>query len=279
MTLGPPLTVEGIRRHLQPTRAERHLYLLGEVDSTNARLRTLARLGAADGTVLIAEGQWDGRGRRRQPWFSPMGVNLYSSVLLRPSLTSSDVGVFSLISSLALTDVLKTLGVRAGIKWPNDVVVEDKKLAGTLVESGMRGAVVDHVILGVGVNLNVDTDTLAAALGEAGELATSLSAVLGHAVDRNLFAANWLNRIDAWERTWERGGASEIRRAWAERDVLIGRPVNVRGVGYAFEARAMGIDTTGALVVEDTQGRRRSLVNEEVRLRSEKGVDSCWSAS
>src|SRR5262249_24790213 len=180
---------------LQPSRAERHLYLLGEVDSTNARLRTLARLGAADGTVLIAEVQWGGRGWRRQPWFSPMGGKLYAS----------------------------------------------------------------GRILGVGGNLNVDTDTLAAPLGEAGELATSLSAVLGHAVDRNLFAANWHNRIDAWERTWERGGASEIRRAWAERDVLIGRTINVRGVGFAFEARAMGIDAAGALVVEDTPGPRRPL--------------------
>ncbi len=263
MIAADPLTIEGIRRQLKSENAERHLYLFAEVSSTNSCLRDLARRGARDGSVVIADTQRAGWGRRGQRWFSPPGVNLYASVLLRPDITAHELAPFSFIASLALSDAIDALGVAATIKWPNDVLVADKKVAGTLVECGMRG---EHVILGMGVNVNVSREALEAALGPAAGFATSLTAVLEHEVDRNVLLAAWLDRLDTWLLTWTREGEMAIRRAWADRDILTGRRVEVRGNGPTFEGRVLGVATTGHLVIEDPLGRRHHLTNEEVRL-------------
>jgi BirA family transcriptional regulator, biotin operon repressor / biotin---[acetyl-CoA-carboxylase] ligase len=237
------LSIEQIRRRLTTVTVGRVLHLLGEVDSTNARCRDLARAGAPEGTVVMAEGQRSGRGRSGQAWFSPSGVNLYASVLLRQPLRAWELPLFSFLASLALVDTFDEYGARAGIKWPNDVVVNGKKVAGTLVESAMRGEDVQYTVLGVEVNLNVEPDVRRAVLG-SGFFATSLAALSGHEVDRNAFAAAFLNRLDEWLEVWKVRGAEAVRSAWATRDVLTGKHVELRGTEH---------------------GRRSTLVSEEVR--------------
>jgi BirA family biotin operon repressor/biotin-[acetyl-CoA-carboxylase] ligase len=212
-----PLSIPAIRRHLTASGIGRHLYLFGEVDSTNARLTNLARAGARAGTVLLAEGQTAGRGRRGKVWFSPSGVNLYASVLLRPGISASELGAFSLLGALALADAVKEFGVIPTITWPNDVLVDGKKLGASLVECGTRGEMVDYVVLGVGVNLNVDLSVLRAALGPTSAFATSLAAVTGHDIDRNAFAGAYLNHLDRWAYVWETQGAEGITAAWRRR--------------------------------------------------------------
>lgn len=264
---GEALTIEAIRRQLKSESVERHLYLFGEVSSTNRVLRDLAARGAREGSVVVADTQRAGRGRRGQRWFSPPGVNLYASVLFRPQVTARELTTFSFIASLALTDAMRALGVPATIKWPNDVLVNGKKVAGTLLECGMRGDHVEYVILGIGINVNVGRRALDAALGPAGAFATSLSEELGYELDRNALLAGWLDRLDTWLATWADAGAAVIRRAWADRDILTGRRVRVRGARESFEGRVLGVAPTGSLVVEDTLGRQHNLTNEEVRMQ------------
>jgi BirA family biotin operon repressor/biotin-[acetyl-CoA-carboxylase] ligase len=266
------MSADAIRGRLTARVVGRQLYLLGEVDSTNARLRALARAGAADGTVVLAEGQTEGRGRRGQPWFSPSGVNLYASVLFRPELAARDAGVFSFIASLALTDAIRTLGLVATIKWPNDILVDGRKVGGALTECAAVGDVIDHVIVGVGVNVNVDLAVLRSALGASGTYATSLSAVAGRELDRNAFAAAFLNALDAWYDTWRSSGPEPILQAWNDRDILTGRRVEVRVAGdapgqpgEALVGRVVGISPAGRLLVQDMLGHVRALTAEEVR--------------
>ena len=144
----------------------------------------------AEGTVVVAESQTHGRGRHGQPWFSPPGVNLYASALFRPSFLARDATSFSFVASLAVYDALRELGGEPSIKWPNDVILGGKKVAGTLVECATRGHEIDFLILGVGVNLNVDPAALRAALDGSGFAATSVSHVLGRTIERNAFAAS-----------------------------------------------------------------------------------------
>jgi BirA family biotin operon repressor/biotin-[acetyl-CoA-carboxylase] ligase len=266
MSAGDLLSVEAIRRRLTAPIVGRQIYIFGEVDSTNARLRALARAGAVAGTVVLAEGQSAGRGRRGQPWFSPSGVNLHASVLFRPAIGAQDIGIFSFIASLALADAVKEAGVVPAIKWPNDVLVDGKKMGGALVEFAMRGETVDYAILGVGANLNVDVAALRTALGPAGAFATSLAAITGQAVDRNQFTASYLVHLDSWAQVWERQGRGVIRAAWADRDILTGRRVEARGRRGTFGGRVAGVDAAGALVVEDPLGHRHTLIDEEVRI-------------
>jgi BirA family biotin operon repressor/biotin-[acetyl-CoA-carboxylase] ligase len=260
------LIIADIRRSLTTTTVGRHIYLFGEVDSTNTRLRSLAQAGACTGTVVLAEGQTAGRGRLGKVWFSPSGLNLYASVLLRPRLSPRDLGAFSLIAGLALSDAIKKFGAIPSIKWPNDVLIADKKVGATLLDCVTDGDEVDHVLFGVGVNLNVELSVLRAALGPEGDVATTLAAATGHTIDRNAFAAAYLNALDRWVSIWDEQGPEAILVAWRRREILGGRRVQVRGPEAAWEGRVLGVDDHGRLWIQDTMGRHHALTGEEVHI-------------
>lgn len=142
------LSVEQIRRRLVTDRVGVQIVLLGEVGSTNDVQRRRAEKGAADGTVLLAESQATGRGRRGTPWFSPAGLNLYVSVLCRPAIPLAAVPVYTFITSLAMTDAIQAEKVSAAIKWPNDVLIAGLKVAGALAACAHTAAAPAYVILG-----------------------------------------------------------------------------------------------------------------------------------
>lgn len=261
------LSVEAIRRDLTGVGIGQSLHVYGSIDSTTTRLARLARAGAPDGTVVIADAQTAARGRGGAAWFSPPGLNLYVSVLFRRPLTIRDVPVFAFTASLAVADTVEELGLHPVIRWPNDVLVEGKKVAGTRVECAMRGEVVDYVILGVGVNLNVTLAELRAVLGPAGQFATSLGAFMREPVDRNAFAAAYLRALDEWTEIHNARGGSTVLAAWRDRDILGGRRVDVREAdGVSYRGRVLGVQAEGALVVQDTRGWRHEVTTGEIRL-------------
>jgi BirA family biotin operon repressor/biotin-[acetyl-CoA-carboxylase] ligase len=260
------LSVGEIRRRLRTRIIGDHLYLFGDVDSTNAVLRGLARAGAAEGTVVLAEGQRNGRGRLGQSWFSPIGLNLYASALFRERLTAREAPLFSFIAGLAVADSIKELGLHPAIKWPNDVLVDRKKVAGSLIECVTRGDVVEFMVLGAGVNLNVNEESLQAALGAAGAAASSLAAALGHEVDRNAFAASYLNHLDAWALRYRTEGGGSILSAWRDRDILGGRRIRASRGHQSFEGRVLGVNDDGQLIVEDLLGDHHVVLTEEIRI-------------
>ena len=260
------LDAEAICRRLRTRVVGRDLRLYDEVTSTNEVLRELARTGAPEGTVVLAEAQTAARGRLGKQWFSPPGVNLYASILFRPAIPPSAVGVFSFIASLAVADAIKGLGLEAAIKWPNDVLVDRKKVAGTLVECATAGDRVEHVILGTGVNLNVTREMLAAGLGAESRAAGSLRGAAGREIDRNAFAAVFLGALETWFRTYRDHGPKPILSAWRDHDIVGGRRVEVRGDTASYEGRALGVDLQGHLVVRDPRGIRHRVVTGEIRL-------------
>ena len=259
------LSIEAIRRLLRTSVVGQHLYLFGEVESTNTVLCHLARSGATEGTVVLAEIQRRGRGRLGQEWFSPSDVNLYASALFREPLLPRKAGLYSCIAGLSLADAIKGLGLLPAIKWPNDVLVNTKKVAGSLVECAIRDETVEFLVLGVGVNLNVSSESLHHALGEAAATATSLSEAIGHEIDRNAFAASYLNRLDSWALCYRKAGAAPILDAWRDRDILTGRRVTVGGADATYDARVLGVNDEGQLVVQDSLGGRHVILTEEIR--------------
>lgn len=260
------LCVDLIRRHLSAETVGRRMLIYSGVSSTNTVLRGLAERGAVEGTVVLAEEQVGGRGRHGHAWFSPPGLNLYASVLFRPGIALREVARFSLIASVALGEAIGAEGLAAAIKWPNDVLVRGRKVAGTLVETAGAGDVPDHVIVGVGVNLNVDDAALRAALGQAAPEATSLGEAAGRDIDRNRFAAAWLTRLDRWLGVARAREWGAILRAWRQRDALRGRRVEIRDAGPAWRGSARGIDAEGYLEVEIEGGARRRVLSGEIHL-------------
>jgi BirA family transcriptional regulator, biotin operon repressor / biotin---[acetyl-CoA-carboxylase] ligase len=260
------LSLELLRRHLTTEVVGHHVYVFDSVDSTNRALARLADLGATEGTVVLAEAQTAGRGRHGSEWFSPKDANLYVSVLFHPRVALRELPLFAPIASLALAEAVWLEGAPALIKWPNDVVVHDRKLGGVLVEAPVISGRLAYVILGIGVNLNVFPAELTAAPGRKAEGAVSLHEVLGHEVDRNTFAAALLGRLEKWHHTFLTRGPDAVRAAWLARDVLRGRRIEAREDDAVCEGRCHGVDSEGRLIIEDEAGQTRYIVTGAVRV-------------
>jgi BirA family biotin operon repressor/biotin-[acetyl-CoA-carboxylase] ligase len=260
------LTLRELRRHLTTDVVGHHVYVFGTVTSTNRVLAKLADQGAAEGTVVLAEAQTAGRGRHGSDWFSPETANLYVSVLFRPRIAPRELPLFVPIASLALAEAVWLESAPALIKWPNDILVCGRKLGGALVEAPMVGDQLAYVILGIGVNLNVERAELAAGLGPVAKDAVSLQEIVGHDVDRNLFTADLLNRLEKWQHTYLTRGPSAVLAAWQARDALKGRRVEASAAGGVYQGCCRGIQADGSLMVEDDQGHAHSIVAGAVRV-------------
>lgn len=266
------LSLERLRRHLTTEVVGHHVYIFNSVDSTNRALARLADRGAGEGTVVLAEAQTAGRGRHGSPWFSPEGANLYASVLFHPRIAPRELPLFAPIASLALAEAVWLEGAPALIKWPNDIVVRGRKLGGVLVEAAVIGGRLAYVILGIGVNLNVQPAELAAGLGSTAEGAVSLQEILGREVERNAFAAALLNRLEKWHHTFLTRGPDAVRAAWLARDALHGHRLEARTDGEVCEGWCRGIHSDGSLILEDDDGQSRHIVAGAIRvLDSEPG--------
>ena len=219
LTASDSLNIDAIRRELASETFACHVYLFGEVSSTNEVLRAVASEGAREGTVVIAEAQRAGRGRLGKPWFSPPGVNLYLSILLRPRVAPQAAPIFAQIAAVALTEAIAIEGVAATLRGPNDVLVDGRKVAGILLDCATRDGAVEQAIVGVGVNLNVTREALARGLGAEGTRATSLREAAGRDIDRNRFVAAFLNLFEKWLAVYRVRGAEGVRAAWREHAV------------------------------------------------------------
>jgi len=248
-----------IARHFQPRRLAGGIVHRDEVDSTNRLAIQLARDGAAEGTAVVAERQTAGRGRLGRTWESPARLNLYLSVVLRPPLSPIEVPRLTLAAAVAVADAIaSTTGLRPGIKWPNDVLLGDRKTCGILTELEAEAERVRFVVVGIGVNLNARPEDFPPELrGKA----TSLLIELGHPIDRAAFTGALLSALDEVYGEFLRGGFAAIRERYESWHGLRGRRVAIEG-GPGVEGVVRGVDEEGALVVETGDGPVRVLSGE-----------------
>lgn len=233
-----------------------------EIDSTQRVARELARDGASEGTMVVAEAQSGGRGRLGRSWHSPPGVNLYASIILRPPLPPPSVPQVALVAGLAVADAIAaTTGLAPRLKWPNDVLVDGRKVAGILTEMEAEMERVHHVIAGIGVNVNV-----AEFPEELASKATSLRLATGRRVDRAAFAAGLLAALEARYGRFLADGFSVMRGEWEACSSLTGKEVRVAASDGEVVGRVLGLDDDGALRLEGPPGHVRRIVAGEVTL-------------
>lgn len=232
---------------------------LGRVDSTQAVAFALAAEGATDGTVVTADSQTAGRGRRGRRWMDEPGASLLVSIVLRPRLEPARLPGLSLAAGVAVAQVLtRVAGLSPRLKWPNDVLVGGRKIAGILLESHMSAAGEAGrvtTVLGIGVNLGQRMFP-----ADIGQRATSVWLASGRVVDREVLLAALLDAVGEWRRRLEYRGFAAVRTRWRELSDTLGRTVTVDGVS----GMAVDIDVDGALVVNDAEGRRHRVVAGEV---------------
>jgi BirA family biotin operon repressor/biotin-[acetyl-CoA-carboxylase] ligase len=224
--------------------------------STNDDAMSAAKAGAPHGALFIADEQTRGRGRRGRQWTSPAGVNLLFSVVLRPQLETSDAQALTLAMGLALRDVLAgRVDVPVGLKWPNDVFAEGRKLAGVLVETQLRGSEIRAVVVGVGVNVGMRA--LPAGLHDH---ATSLALLGARDLQLEPLLVGLLRSIDQRAKQYVCSGLQPILPDLLQHDVLRNRRVKVdKRVGTA-----RGIAGDGALIIEDGEGGMHRVLNGSV---------------
>jgi len=158
------------------------IYSFEDVGSTNEVAHELAINGAPEGTVVISDSQTRGKGRLERKWISPSGKNIYISTIFRPKIEARDAPFLTLVSSIALAETIRNEGTDAFIKWPNDVLIDDRKVAGVLTEMTARGGRVDSIIVGIGLNINMTDQDMDEEMGKVAEIATSLRIVTGREI-------------------------------------------------------------------------------------------------
>jgi BirA family biotin operon repressor/biotin-[acetyl-CoA-carboxylase] ligase len=210
------------------------------LDSTNRYVLDEARRGASEGLVAVADFQTAGRGRRGRGWVAPPGASLLASVLLRPALAPERTPLVSMACGVAMAEaVTRVAGFTPGLKWPNDLVVDDRKLAGILAERDG-----DAVVVGVGVNVEWHEFP-----PEIAETATACNLEAGHAVDRHALLDAFLAEFDA-----RYADLDAVTAEYRSRLDTLGRRVRVERSADALVGRAAGVGGAGQLLVEDDQG-------------------------
>ena len=235
---------------LTTRRLGRVLRLRAETESTNDDAWDALAAGAGDGLVVIAEHQTRGRGRDGRAWHDVPGRGLALSVLLHPACDRAALATAPLVAGLALARGLDALGVDADLKWPNDLVLAGRKLAGILCESRLRTDGGDAIVVGAGVNVSQREPEFPPELqGQA----TSL-AIAGHPLDRESVAAAFLDALEPLWDEHQEGDPQAAIAAWHARARCWGQPVRVRTPGGVIEGEALTLEPDGALVVRTRDG-------------------------
>jgi BirA family transcriptional regulator, biotin operon repressor / biotin---[acetyl-CoA-carboxylase] ligase len=235
----------------------RELKYLETTTSTQDIARELAEKGAPEGTAVIAGEQRAGRGRMGRSWLSPEG-GLATSIILRPPIAS--VHLLPAVTSVAVSRALRKLGMRAGIKWPNDVLIEGKKVCGILIEHALTAGELRYSIVGIGINVNFDTGSYP----EIADIATSISVQLGHEVAVAEVALHLYTELE--DIYTGIGEPARIIDQWSQNMVTIGRRVSADFYGNRIDGTAEGVNQRGSLMVKLADGSTKEIVAGDVTI-------------
>ncbi|WP_281713723.1 biotin--[acetyl-CoA-carboxylase] ligase [Anaerotignum lactatifermentans] len=240
------------------------IYFYEETDTTNNRARELALEGAPEGTLVVAEKQTAGRGRRGKVWESPLGTGIWMSLVLRPQIMPAEASVLTLLCGLATAEAIEAeTGLSAGIKWPNDILINGKKAVGILTEMDCEMSEVHFVIPGIGINVNT-----ASFPPEIAEIATSLYLECGKTVSRRRLVHKVLERLEEHYETFLRTGSfAAMLEDYRKHCITLGKEVHVLG-REPFFAEALDITPEGELLVRRADnGKEEVVFSGEVSIR------------
>jgi len=258
----PDLMLPSELRYKLETKAfGRAIHYFKEIESTNTKAKELAYAGASEGTLVIAERQTGGRGRREREWFSPYG-GICFSLILRPQISPLEISRITLLAGVSAVQAIEKIsGFESEIKWPNDVLVNGKKVVGILTEMETEADTIHFVVLGIGINANIEAADFPQGLRES---ATSLRIILGKKVDRRQLAGYLLKKLEDNYNQLENNNFSDILRSWKRSSAILGFRVRVETVGRAIEGKAVDVNDQGALIVETDSGATETIWSGDV---------------
>jgi BirA family biotin operon repressor/biotin-[acetyl-CoA-carboxylase] ligase len=242
----------------------RDIRVFQETTSTNDVIEKLARDGVKEGAVVFAESQTKGRGRLGRKWISPSNKGLWFSVLLRPDLRPQAATQLTVATATALARAIRSqTNLLPEIKWPNDILMRGKKVAGILTELSAELDHIKYLILGIGVDVNLGAAEFPA---EVRKIATSLKIESGHAINRADLAATILEELDVDYARISAGQFEAVANEWAERCTTLGNNVVIRTGDRLIQGRAESLDSDGALLLRTQHGHLERIIGGDVTL-------------
>lgn len=261
------LTYEEVEEYLKTSFIGRNIYYYDSIDSTNIMGKEIA-FSEKEGTIVVGEEQLAGKGRMGREWISPKGKGIYMSIVLKPDIEPMKASKITLIGAAAVNKALSNLGIKSSIKWPNDILINGKKISGILTEISGEINMVDYLIMGIGVNVNLNKADIPKELKDK---ATSINIEEGKFINRKLLMANILNEFeDLYIDFKDNGNISKTVEICRENSVLIGKEVNVIRGKENRKGIAVDINEEGELVVEFETGIEK-IYSGEVSLRGLTG--------
>ena len=240
----------------------RRVHVLDSTTSTNDEAEKFASDQEPEGLVIFSESQTHGRGRMGRKWSSPGGKGLWFSILLRPSLSANECTQLTVASAVSLVHAInETSGITPEIKWPNDLLICGKKIAGILTELHAELDCVRHLIIGVGINVNQTHSDFPAQITQ---IATSLKIASGAAVERTVLAEEILKQMDKNYKRVLHGRFNELAQEWTNHCGTLGKDVDIQNGRNRVVGRAESLDETGALLVRTQHGRIERIIGGDV---------------
>jgi len=235
-----------------------------ETDSTNTRAKFMASDGAPEGTVVIAEEQTQGKGRRGRRWFSPPGEGIYASIILRPSISPHEAPRLTLLASVAVAEaILAMTSLQVNIKWPNDILINGRKVAGILTEISTEMDRIDYVIIGVGVNVNTPYASLPP---DIKDIATSIVMETGKPFPRIALLRAYLEWLEMYYETFRTKGFEPVLNRWKILADIIGRRISVDLIDRVRTGEVLDIDKDGFLILREQDGTLERIISGDVTL-------------
>jgi len=242
------------------------IHYYDEVFSTNDIAKEVAKKSVEDRVVILAETQTRGKGRLERQWISPRG-GIWLSIILRPQIGPKEALKITFITSSAVAKTIQQLfGLKAEVKWPNDVLVNGRKICGILTETETKENIVEFVVIGIGINANVDLDAFPRKLRET---ATSLKHELGYEVERKTLVNTLLQNFEHRYKGLKRGMWNSLLPEWKSLATFLGRKVEVTSFDEAFVGEAWDVDDGGALIVKLENGVLKRVVAGDVAIRKQ----------
>lgn len=259
------LTGEEIYSLLNTEYIGRNIIHFDTIDSTNVKAKQLAQAGAENGTIVISEGQTAGRGRLGRQWTSPKSKGIWLSVILKPDLEPINVANITLLGAAAVFKALSEFGIRAQIKWPNDIILNGKKLCGILTEMSCELNMINYIVMGIGINVNIQKKDFPEELLDT---ATSVLVEKGEILDRKKLTAALLNNFELlYNKFIKYGDIQSSIKLCKENSSVLGKKIKIIDKGNIRTAKAIDIKDNGVLIVEYDDGTMDEILSGEISVR------------
>ena len=254
-----------LKKNLCCKRIGSNIIFLPETDSTNDLIKKYLTNNVSEGTVVVAETQTGGRGRQGRSWHSPPEIGIYLSTLLKPNLELSQLSIITLLAGVAAVLTINEFSHQnAYLKWPNDILIDRKKVCGLLCEMVKKQGAPDGVVIGVGINVNQMPEQFPDHLKN---IATSIRIVNGFPIDRLAVIQSFLTNLDHEYQTYLNEGESSVIKKWSLNTKLFGKKVSIKRGSYETTGSAMRLDGLGRLVLLLDNGHEEAFDSGEVSIR------------